>query len=54
MAVATGTTINEDITSAPTVLAEIDIVAAVRSINIKLITFTLIPASLADSSSKVM
>ena len=54
MAQATGTTIRDEIIKIPTVLADTDIVTAIKIIKIKFILSTLTPESLADDSSKEM
>ena len=52
MAQATGTTIRDEIIKIPTVLAETEIVTAIRIMKIKFILSTLTPESLAEDSSK--
>ena len=54
MAHATGITIIDDTIRVPTVLDAIDIVKAVKIVNIKLTVLTGIPINLAPSSSKAM
>lgn len=54
IAQATGTTIRDEIIRIPTVLADTEIVTAIRIIKIKFILSTFTPESLAEDSSKEM